>query len=246
MSGPAAAAAFRERLEAAEVFGIRCVHGHAPTITAASQAGIDFVYLDQQHGTVSYEQIASVAAALSACSTVLLVRVPESTSALIGRALDAGADGILAPDVTGAAHAEEVVRAALYPPQGVRSWGRYGGSSAAQTSDRPFVVPMIESPGAVAEAAAIAELEGVDAVYVGRNDLALASGAALADVGRPGIIADSVARVRAACDAAGIPMATSGDLGALRAEGFRMLTLGSELDLLQRAVQALRRADATW
>lgn len=240
MSGAEAARSFRARLADERVFGVRCVHGHAPAVLALAHAGIDFVYLDQQHGTVSIEQITSVADALAATPAVVLVRVPEATPTAIGRALDAGADGILAPDVADRAHAARVVDATRYPPAGTRSWGRYGGPSSPQLADRPLVVPMIESPGAVADAAAIAALDGVDAVYVGRNDLALASGASLEDVGRPGPVADAIAAVRAACDAAGIPMGTSGAVPALAAEGFRMLTLGSELDLLGHAVRTLR------
>jgi len=242
MSGARATSRLRARLADDVVFGARCVHGHIPTAVALGRAGLDFVYLDQQHGTVSLEQITAVTAALASFPTVVLVRVPEATGTAIGRALDAGADGILAPDVADRADAARILAATRYPPHGARSWGRHGGAAAEQP--RPLVLPMIESPGAVADAAAIAALDGVDALYVGRNDLALACGLAPTEAGRSTRLASAVATIRAACETARVPMATSGDVASLRTEGYRMITLGSELELLEEAVRRLRDRSA--
>lgn len=107
MSGRGAVEAFRRRLSHDELFGVRSVHGDVSSIVALADAGLDYVYLDQQHGTVTASQIATIVDAVAALPLVVLVRVAESSAAAIGTALDAGADGVIAPDV---ADAEDAVR----------------------------------------------------------------------------------------------------------------------------------------
>lgn len=156
--------------------------------------------------------------------------------------LDAGAHGVIVPDVVDAVQAEAIVAAMRHPPRGVRSRGTYGydatGYSGAEprTSDA-LCYPMIESRAGVDQAARIARVAGVDGLYVGRRDLALDLGVEVAEVSPGGRHHDAIRQVRAACDAVGIPMASTGPIEELAREGFRMVTLGSELDLLRAAVR---------
>jgi 2-keto-3-deoxy-L-rhamnonate aldolase RhmA len=127
------------------------------------------------------------------------------------RVLDLGAIGIVVPHVDSAAQAEDAVRAAHYPPRGDRGFatytraGRFGLTGVdehlAAAAERTVVIAMIESRAGVAAAGEIADVDGVDAVFVGPADLAL-------DLGHPGeprhpevaaAIADVGAAVRRRC-----------------------------------------------
>jgi 2-dehydro-3-deoxyglucarate aldolase/4-hydroxy-2-oxoheptanedioate aldolase len=103
----------------------------------------------------------------------------------IQKALDSGADGVIVPQIRDAEHAAEVTGFAKYPPKGTRGlgfsridgYGRSGGAALpARENRRTLCYPMIETPGALAEAAAIARLPTVDGLFLGPSDLSLTRG----------------------------------------------------------------------
>lgn len=243
MSFSATVSKFRDSASTGVVRGVRCVYGRIETIAAIARAGVDYIYLDQQHGLVSTEAIAVAVAAVDRYGVALLIRVPDQSPASIGKALDAGAHGVIVPDVEDAEQGRRAVGATQYPPNGTRSWGTFsldvdGYSLNPGQAGRPLCFPMIESPRGVTNAPAIASLDGVDGVYVGRFDLALTMGTVLGDFGAPGSHSDATQMIRRACDDAEVLMGTTGKPTELLAQGYRMQTVGSELDLLSVGLTA--------
>ena len=76
-----------------------------------ARAGFDWVCIDTQHGMIGYEQMLHMLQGLAAARTPALVRVARNDSGEIGRALDAGASGVVVPMVNSAADAAAVVKA---------------------------------------------------------------------------------------------------------------------------------------
>ena len=217
----------------------------APVATErVSRTGYDYVALDAQHGLIGYSAMLNGLMAIEAGgSAVGLVRVEANNATPIGRALDAGAAGVIVPLVDTADDAARAVSAAKYPPVGIRSYGpmRSGlrvGPVPAVANDSTLVFAMIETPDGLANVESIAATPGLDGLYIGPSDLALAIGAAFP--GDPAVQTEfdaALVRVREAAEAAGIIAAihtANGDIAAQRlAEGFTVVTIASDLTHLE-------------
>jgi len=169
-----------------------------------SQAGFDFVLVDNQHG--AWEDAGMMAAFRSVAlgGAVPMTRVEQNYYYVIGRALDRGAMGIVVPMVNSAAEAAEAARAVRYPPRGGRSMGPFGtgflGSNyAAEINDEVFLAVQIEQHRAVEQAEAILSVDGVDGCWVGPTDLALSMGVDLTTAAGRREHEAAILRVRDAC-----------------------------------------------
>lgn len=89
-------------------------------------AGPDYVCVDQQHGLTDLDSIVPMLGAIGAAGAAPVIRVLSNDSALIGKALDAGAVGVIVPLVNDAEEAARAVAACRYPPRGRAPTGRYG------------------------------------------------------------------------------------------------------------------------
>ena len=96
----------------------------------AATAGFDTLYVDVEHNTFSIDSVSQVCMAAMQCGITPLVRVPANTPEFIGRLLDGGALGVIAPHVRTAAEARDIVRQAKFPPQGER--GEIGRASCRE------------------------------------------------------------------------------------------------------------------
>jgi 4-hydroxy-2-oxoheptanedioate aldolase len=149
-------------------------------IEPIADAGWDCILIDQQHGLGGHDAMVDCLTAAKAAGMPALVRVAENNPGLIGRALDAGAQGIVCPLINSADDAERFVRAIKYPPRGTRSWGPYraqlnrSGSYVPQANAWTIACPQIETRGALDELDDILDIEGVDMVCFGPNDLSAA------------------------------------------------------------------------
>ncbi|HEU5456404.1 MAG TPA: aldolase/citrate lyase family protein, partial [Nocardioides sp.] len=147
-----------------------------------ARGGFDWVALDAQHGPVDRTVLHAVGRALSDTGAAFVVRVPAVDPAWIGAALDAGAAAVVVPSVTGSADAVLAARSSRYPPEGDRSWGpfapQWGGTAPDPDTANATVrcLVMVESVGALADVDEIAATPGVDGLFVGPFDLALALG----------------------------------------------------------------------
>jgi 4-hydroxy-2-oxoheptanedioate aldolase len=155
----------------------------------AQTAGFDMLYIDLEHSPLTLDATGQICIAALEAGVMPAVRVPANTPEYIGRVLDAGALGIVAPHIRSAAEAREVVKAAKFPPLGERSNAgplphlHYRAFSADETyqalNDATMVIVQFESAQALECADEIVAIDGVDIVLVGINDF-------LADCGLPG------------------------------------------------------------
>lgn len=154
---------------------------HPSTITALSVAGLDFVVLDMEHSSIDFSSLDVLLNACRAARLPALVRPWGEDSGLIGKALDLGANGIMAPHVDTPEHARRIVEESRFQPLGNRG---FSPVTKFDSLERPleslqtstYVVVQIEGRAALDRAAEIAAVPGIDAIFVGPYDLALSLG----------------------------------------------------------------------
>jgi 4-hydroxy-2-oxoheptanedioate aldolase len=207
---------------------------------AVARAPWDSATIDLQHGLQDYLSAAHLIQTLQAASVTPIVRVPWNEPGIIGRALDAGAWGIICPMINSAADAESFARACLYPPAGSRSFGPirarfYGGERPYHeiANDEILVLPQIETREALDNLDAILDVPGISGFYVGPSDLGQSLGLKpILDREEPEIL-DIYRRLIAAAAArgqiAGIHNLAPQYAGRMAELGFRFLTVGSDL-----------------
>src|SRR5262249_17603773 len=149
-------------------------------IELIGEAGWDCLTIDQQHGLGGSDVLLQWLPAAGASGLPAIVRVAENDPGLVGRVLDAGAQGIMCPLVETIEDAEAFVRAVKFPPRGNRSWGPYRarldheGDYFTTANGGTIACPQIETKGALDELDEILALDGVDMVCFGPNDLSVA------------------------------------------------------------------------
>ncbi|MFJ6197427.1 HpcH/HpaI aldolase/citrate lyase family protein [Micromonospora sp. NPDC092111] len=252
---PIPARAFADRLRRRErAVGYWVVLDSPVATERIARLGYDYVCLDAQHGLIEYGGILRGLTAIDAGGgSVGLVRVGANDPYQIGRALDAGAAGVIVPMVDSADDAARAVAAATYPPHGVRSYGPMRsalriGPVPAEADAAVTCLAMIETPGGLANVERICAVPGLTGIYVGPSDLCLAIGGT--HPGDPRVAAAfeaALARIsRAAADAgvaAGIHTASGEDASRRLAQGFTFATVSSDLvHLEQAAADHLRSA----
>lgn len=210
----------------------------AETLAATGAA---YVCIDLQHGSAELGDVATLAAVIDARGASPLVRVPALDPAVIGKVLDAGARGVIVPQVETAEQAAAAVAACRYPPEGHRSYGpfragaAYGSTNPDVLSD-VMVCVMVETRRGLDNVEDIAATPGLDAIYVGPADLSLALGLSVAFEHESGEHPEALATIRAACArhgiAAGIHCADAAMAGRRLAQGFAMTTAVTDVSLV--------------
>jgi 4-hydroxy-2-oxoheptanedioate aldolase len=152
-------------------------------VEMCAYAGFDFIILDNEHGSADFGVTEHMLRAARAAGIAAVVRCFEHD---LPRILDMGAGAVQVPMVESAEQARRLVSLVRYPPLGRRGsafstraagYGAFGGAGHTQRSnDGIAFIAMIETPEAITAAAQIAAVEGVDAVFIGPNDLAHAMG----------------------------------------------------------------------
>ena len=214
-----------------------------------ARLGYDYVALDAQHGLFGYSGMLNALTAIDAAGgAVGLVRTAANDATAIGRALDAGAAGVIVPLVSSAADAAAAVRASRYPPTGVRSYGPMRsllriGPTPAQADRSVAVLAMIETAAGLADVEAIAATPGLDGLYVGPSDLTIAlGGTGPADPAVADAFEAALARVRRACAdngiAAGLHTRSGAEAAARAAEGFTLLSVAGDITHLEDAARS--------
>ncbi|MDA1372873.1 MAG: aldolase/citrate lyase family protein [Proteobacteria bacterium] len=144
---------------------------------AMANSGFDFIWIEMQHSSLNYTDVARMIWACRDAPAVPFIRIPDATEGDIQKAADIGALGLIVPMVDDAEKMKNAVKFAKYPPEGRRSqgggqYGRLWGSDYRRTwNDNLMIIAMIETPEGTAAAAEIAGVDGVDAVFVASGDL---------------------------------------------------------------------------
>src|SRR5438093_10726188 len=173
------------RLKAGEI-----VHsgwcGLPPPVVAevVAREGFPAVTLDSQHGLWDTASLLSAIGQVRHAGAAPLVRIPVGEFATASRALDFGAEGIIAPMINTQADARAYVSFAKFPPLGERSWGPHRATTLANMPDQKVYLreanaltvtfAMIETKTALENVEAIAATSGIDALFLGPADLSIA------------------------------------------------------------------------
>lgn len=223
---------------------------------ALGGAGLDFAVIDAEHAPFDMADIDKVVLGGQAAGLPCLVRPPDLTASFVGRCLDLGAAGILAPHVDSAERARGVVSAAKYATgqRGYSPSTRAGGFGAtpagayrAAADANTCLWCQIEDASALPRLDEIAAVEAVDCLFLGRADLALSLGAD--GPGDPKVRAAVLATIEAARRrrrAVGAYVADMAEIPELLALGVTVFACGSDQSYLtaggRRAREALSRA----
>jgi 4-hydroxy-2-oxoheptanedioate aldolase len=213
-------------------------------------SGVDWLLIDGEHSPIGLETMLAILQACAAYPVTPVVRVPSGDVVTIKQVLDLGAQNILVPMVSTAAEAAAVVEAVRYPPRGRRGVGSALARSArwnriddylAHADEHTSLFVQIETADAVAAAAEIAAVDGVDGVFVGPSDLAASMGL-LGEQTHPDVVA-AVRRTFDAVHGADKPVGVNAfDPSAAQAyadAGADFLAIGADVALLARGTEAL-------
>jgi len=216
----------------------RAVLGAWSAVPAAFSAelmcvpGVDYVCIDQQHGMIDYPQMVDMMRAVEVHGIVPITRVPANEAWMIGKALDAGIQGVIVPMVNTAVEAAKAVAACRYSAGGGRSYGPIRAAMAMDSrdvgvlGDEVLCFVMIETREAVENIDAIASTPGLDGIYIGPADLALGLG---------------LPRILEACQRHGVVPGIQCGTGSAAAKqverGFRLVTFTKDSALLAAGIE---------
>jgi 4-hydroxy-2-oxoheptanedioate aldolase len=150
-------------------------------LEVAGGCGAEWLGIDIQHGDLELTDVAPLA---RVSPVPVLVRLASHDEAHLARVLDAGVDGVIVPAVESADQAEELVRAAYFPPRGRRSQGP-ARVSMLGPRDQPLLLPMVETRAGLDHLDDILGVDGVDGIFLGPYDLTLS-------LGRESVLDDAV------------------------------------------------------
>ena len=206
----------------------------------AAVAGFDFIIMDEEHGTGELQHAIDMMRAAACTQTTFVIRVPSADPVYLRRLVDAGAEALLVPMVETAEQARAIVEAVRFPPRGKRGNAFDATRSSSfglvadyygRADDNLLILVQIETMTGVENARAIAEVEGVDVIFIGPTDLSGSMGMP-GQTGAPEVDAQ-IRRAMTAAREAGKPLATVPRIGRtnneLFDEGFAMIASGSEL-----------------
>ncbi len=218
------------------------------SITAArflARSGFAWLTVDVEHSLVDWETATHMFASIADAGCVALARVPANRHDHIKRVLDNGAHGIVVPMVNTRQEALDAVAAAKYPPAGNRSVGgsvhalNFRATPAdyyARANDELLVVLQCEHVQAVEDADAIFSVPGIDAIFVGPNDLAASMRSKDGKPPSGEAMAQALKRILAACKKnhvpAGIHCFSAEEARGRIEEGWQFLAVGSELRMM--------------
>ncbi len=216
-----------------------------------ARSGFAWLTVDIEHTLVDWETATHMFASIADAGCIALARVPANRHDHIKRVLDNGAHGVVVPMVNNRREAEDAVSAALYPPVGTRSVGgsvhalNFGGTANdyfARANDELLIVLQCEHIQAVENADSIFSVPGIDAIFVGPNDLAASM---RGKDGRPPsgeATREAMKHILATCKkhgvAAGVHCFSADEALARIEEGWQFIAISSELKMMLNGVAA--------
>ena len=246
------APSFRDRLAEAErpLVGAWICSGSAIAAEIVAGSGLDWTLIDGEHSPIGLEAMLSLLQAVAPYPITPMVRVPSADPTWIKQVLDVGAQNLLVPMVNTAADAAAAVAATRYPPLGIRGvgsalaragqWNRIEGYLQRAHRITSLTV-QIETDAAVHNAREIAEVDGVDAVFVGPSDLAASMGL-LGQQEHPDVVAAverTIAEVRLAGKPVGVNAFNPPTARRYLDAGASFVLVAADVSILARATEKL-------
>lgn len=233
--------------EGRTAFGVWVMTPDAFVAELVARAGYDYLCVDGQHGLADFAAMLSIFQATDATGAAPLTRVLANEAGAIGRALDAGARGVIVPLVNDTEEAARAVAACQYPPEGVRSYGPVrateviGSKSTEDLSGEVLCFVMVETREGLERVEEIAATSGLDGIYIGPSDLALSLGLSPTLEITEKKHVEAVHRIKEACREHGIVAGIhcgSGEWARRHAEaGFDLVTVTMDTKLITEAAQ---------
>jgi len=225
------------------------------SVTAArflARSGFDWLTVDVEHSLVNVETTSHIMASIADAGGVPLVRVPANRHDHIKRVLDNGGFGVVVPMVNTRQEAADAVAACLYPPRGNRSVGgsvhalNFAATPAdyyAKVDDEILIVLQCEHIDAVRNFDSVFSVPGIDAVFVGPNDLMASMRDATGKPPTPEAFKQALADILAACKRIGVaPGIHTFSLEEARqriADGWQFIAVNSELKFMTDGAKAI-------
>jgi 4-hydroxy-2-oxoheptanedioate aldolase len=245
------------RLRSGEtVFSAWCMLASPLAAETVAREGFGATVLDAQHGLWDTASLIAGIGALHHAGASAIVRVPLNDFASVSRALDWGAEAIIAPMINTGADARQFAAVAKFPPMGERSWGPQRAMTLQgrtvttdylrEANEQTLTLAMIETTAAIDNMDAIAGTTGIDALFVGPYDLSTALSAGRAqDVTAPEVeraIDRICAAAKEAGKIAGIYCRDAARALAMAKRGFQFITVGTDFGVLRDGAAAIAGA----
>jgi 4-hydroxy-2-oxoheptanedioate aldolase len=240
---------FKRALRERQQIGMFSTLGSNVLAELLAGCGFDWILLDTEHSPNDMPEVISQLQAMSAFEVNAIVRPAWSDMVLVKRYLDAGAQTLLFPCIGSAEEARQAVSFTRYAPHGVR--GVSGSTRAASYGLNPeylhtaqeqlCVLVQIESLDGLRNLEAIADVDGVDGVFVGPADLAAAMGH-LGNGQHPEVQAavdDAFRRLRAMGKPAGYLTLNEAEAAKRIAEGVEFVGVATDTSIITRGATSL-------
>jgi 4-hydroxy-2-oxoheptanedioate aldolase len=227
-----------------------------PSVSAIlAREAFDAITLDMQHGAIDFATAMQAVPLIAAAGKPAIVRIPVGDFATASRLLDAGVSAIIAPMVNTIEDARRFGAFMKYPPLGERSWGPHAAVALSGLSPDAYfkqanafsmAFAMVETREALGIIGDILSVPSIDGVFIGPSDLsiALSNGARNDPAGAE--VAQALQHALSRANAAGKPIAvyaaTAERAAELAAQGFHLIALGSDTNLLRAGAQAALEA----
>ncbi len=236
------------KLQAGETTFGMWVTLESPNVTEVAVAlGLDWIVVEMEHGHLDWRDVVGHLRVTKGTATTALVRVTECGQGTIKRALDIGAQGIVVPMIGSVDDLERAISFGSYPPRGVRGvggercvqWGLQAAEYLPTANDETLIIPLLESRNAFENIDHILTVDGLKTVFFGPADLSASYGY-LGQWEGPGI-EDKLLLMQAKAATLGISsgiLARDGqELLTRREQGFRMIGIGADINLMIRSIQ---------
>ena len=249
----------REKVRSGQAtFGCFMGMGSPTVAELLAHAGCEWLLIEMEHNGLDMAEVEHILMAMNGADTIPLVRIPSADPVFIQRSLDIGGMGIVVPMVRTAAEAAAIVSATRYPPQGKRSFGPLRASNYTinyegyfnQANENILVMLIIETTEAVENLEEIANVPGIDVLFIGAFDLCLSMGLNPFDMPLPEIdaVMERALAVGRSCGVAvGAGTGSPEELRIRAQQGFTFLSYGPDYvllrDSIQPGVEAFRQLD---
>jgi 4-hydroxy-2-oxoheptanedioate aldolase len=234
-------------------FGMWLASGSGYVTEICAGSGIDWVLLDQEHAPndlrITLEQLQVLA---GYPDVDVVVRPPWADPVAIKRLLDIGAQNIIVPMIDSPSEASAAVAATRYPPEGIRGvgsalarasrWNRISDYLVTAVATVSLTV-QVETVAGLAQLGDIADVDGVDAVFIGPADLA----ASMGKLGQPehpdvvSTIENALATIVAHGKRAGVNAFNEAVARRYLKAGASFVLVGADVALLARGAEELAK-----
>lgn len=231
--------------------GVSLSIGNPDVAEVLGKIGFDYINFDTQHTPLSIETVQSMMQAMSYSQSTPMVRVQWNDFSMINRALDIGAQAVIIPFVNTKEDAIQALQYAKYPPKGLRSYGPRRAAMRdpdymATADEEILIIPQIETKESLDNIDSILSVDGIEAFFVGPNDLSRTLG--IFQQWKHPVFEKALARILDAADRSGTApgmLALTEEAEKTIERGFRLVNIGGDVAFLtEAATSTLKRARA--